>query len=181
MNRIDRLYEENKNNIVIRENKVKPIDTLHALMDVKEHPLTVFFKFRVKILEENARIIFQERKKYAHKEKVRLHIYEVVKNEKSRRYYEEFEKTRTESSIPTLENEVVYMIMEEDVGVMETNSLLLSRDFARAHGITEQDLKERNTDFANYITSFDPELLNPPENIEGNEVSFIVDVIDVEE
>lgn len=181
MDRIEQLYEDNKEKIVIRENDVKPVDVLRQMMDVKERPLSVFPTIRIKMLEENARLAFQEQKSHSRHKEPALRVYEVVKNEKSAAYYRTFyEEEIFQHPVPMFENQVVYFILEEELGLMETNITQLYKDFGIAYGITNEDLVERNAAFAEYITLFDPERWNPPAGEESG-MESVVDVLELDE
>lgn len=76
----------------------------------------------------------------------------MVENSKSEFYYNELKRTQSMSYIPYFESPTIFVLHEKILGIEETNSELLYRDYVMLRGVTKKDLQEKNRYLFNYLS-----------------------------
>ncbi|MDZ7834566.1 MAG: hypothetical protein U5K84_03715 [Alkalibacterium sp.] len=167
---IKRMLEKNRLNLNIKDSIEDPIDVVLNLVDVKKCSKEIMPEFYLKqkteqmyysirnISENIKREEFLlnpslEYEKKINLDDIDLNIYEVLINEKSRKYYlSDFE----DSYMLFFGNrKVIYIVLDPYLGLADTNSDLFLKDYLYARGITKKDLEEQTFNLWEHLTGFD--------------------------
>jgi hypothetical protein len=135
--------------IYVSERK-KTIDSLNQLVDMEEKLIDFLPEKRLGLLAENTvnSIYFNGSRE------VSLKLFFVLNNEKSRKYYEHPYFTNTETD-PLLEDDRLYIFLDETAGIIETNSSLLASDVRILAGISPESVKKQDRYFRDYVSAFE--------------------------
>lgn len=133
--------------IIMVDEKKDPLDVLKNLVDIKKLDLNIIHPIQLKIIKQNIR--YDENYNGS---LINLHLYEVIRNGKSKFYYKELEKKQDISYKPYFEEPTIFVIYEETFGLEETNSDALHRDHIMLCGVTQKDLQEKNQYLFNYLS-----------------------------
>ena len=134
----DLLMNKYKDKIVIVDKKEPTTEIIKKLVDIKELPLEIINNKHLKITYDNAKI---------------LRLYQVIPNERSREYYEDIQNDTC--YLAFFEEKTVYMIADDSIGIIETNSNLLMKNVEIERGVTKNDINERNIFLNTYLSRFD--------------------------
>lgn len=167
---VKKMLEKNRLNLNIKESIAEPIDVVLKLVDVKKCSKEIMPKFylsqkteqmyySIRNISENIKreefllnpsLDFEKK---VNLEDIDLNIYEVLINEKSRRYYlGDFD----DSYMLFFENrKVIYIVLDPYLGLADTNSDLFLKEYLYARGITKKDLEEQTFNLWEHLTSFD--------------------------
>ncbi|SFK68979.1 hypothetical protein SAMN04488569_10752 [Marinilactibacillus piezotolerans] len=144
---IESLLDKYQDKIIMVNKKKEPLAILKDLADIVEVDLNILHPFQLNIIKENIQYSLGETKK-----EVKLHFYKVIDNKKSNIYYNEINKKESLDHKPYFEERTVFVIHEETLGIQETNSELLYRDFLMLSGVTKKDLEEKNQYLFSYLS-----------------------------
>ncbi|MDT2837217.1 hypothetical protein P7H50_10085 [Enterococcus durans] len=135
--------------IYVDERK-KTMDILKQIVDIEEKSIDFFLKKRIELLTINVvNSIY-----YNPTRNVSIKLFIVINNEKSKKYYQQALNinNRTDS---LFEDEQIYVFIDKSVGIVETNSLLLSSDVRILSGITHENVTKKDIYFMDYISAFE--------------------------
>lgn len=147
MHTIDSLLDRYHDKLIVVENKRDSLDILKSLVDIKEIDLNIIHPSQLEMIKQNI--------KYDGNHNgfpIKLHFYEVIENSKSEFYYKELKRAQNMSYRPYFESPTIFVIHEETLGLEETNSELLYRDYVMLQGVTQKDLQEKNQYLFNYLS-----------------------------
>lgn len=147
MHTLDSLLERYHDKLIVVEKKRDSLDILKNLVDIKEIDLNTIHPSQLEIVKQN--IKYDENYDDS---PIKLHFYEVVENSKSEFYYNELKRTQSMSYIPYFESPTIFGLHEKILGIEETNSELLYRDYVMLRGVTKKDLQEKNRYLFNYLS-----------------------------
>ena len=139
MHTLDSLLERYHDKLIVVEKKRDSLDILKNLVDIKEIDLNTIHPSQLEIVKQN--IKYDENYEDS---PIKLHFYEVVENSKSDFYYNELKRTQSMSYIPYFESPTIFVLHEKILGIEETNSELLYRDYVMLRGVMKKDLQEKN-------------------------------------
>lgn len=141
----DLLLEKYKDKITIVSKKRAALAVIEELVDIKKAPIEILTPTHMNFMVEMATNHGGD--------KAGLQLYTVIKNEKSSMYYREISNDTTYKSY--FNEETVYLIVDDELGIMETNSSRLFMDFKINRGITQKDVDEKSTAFMDYLSTLD--------------------------
>ncbi|MFO8068501.1 MAG: hypothetical protein R6U02_00655 [Alkalibacterium sp.] len=167
---VKRMLEKNGSKLNIKESIADPIDVVLKLVDIKKcskeimpefylKPKTEQMYYSIRNIPENIKredFLLNPSLEFEKKvgiEDIDLNIYEVLINEKSRKYYlSDFE----DSYMLFFNNrKVIYIVLDPYLGLADTNSDLFLKEYYYARGITKKDLEEQTFNLWEHLTSFD--------------------------
>lgn len=146
---INWLVEKYQEKIVLVDKKRPVLEVIQEQIDVKEVPIETLTPIHLQFSMENVMHSID----YVPGHAIILHLYEVPLNEKSKVYYENIKIDTTYLSY--FEEKTVYMIVEDTIGIIETNSNLLFVQVQMARGITHEELADRNLSLLEYLSTLD--------------------------
>ncbi len=144
------LLKKYQDSFIYVDERRKTREVLEQIVDIEEKPVAFLPEKRIGLLAENARnsIYFDGLKE------VSVKLFFVVNNEKSEKYYQDpnFHQSETD---PFLEDDRLYVFLDEKVGILETNSSLLFLDVLIFSGISHKSVEKRDCYFMDYISAFE--------------------------
>lgn len=144
------LLTKYEDSFIYVDERKKIMDVLKQIVDIEEKPIDFFLKKRIELLTINVvNSIY-----YNPTRNVSIKLFNVINNEKSKKYYQQVSKfnNRTDS---LFEDEQIYVFIDKSVGIVETNSLLLSSDARILSGITYENVAKKDIYFMDYISAFE--------------------------
>lgn len=132
------LLTKYEDSFIYVDERKKIMDVLKQIVDIEEKPIDFFLKKRIELLTINVvNSIY-----YNPTRNVSIKLFNVINNEKSKKYYQQASKfnNRTDS---LFEDEQIYVFIDKSVGIVETNSLLLSSDARILSGITYENVAKK--------------------------------------
>ena len=145
----DLLMNKYKDKIVIVDKKEPTTEIIKKLVDIKELPLEIINNKHLKITYDNAKNSIHSKLN----EEIILRLYQVIPNERSREYYEDIQSDTC--YLAFFEEKTVYMIADDSIGIIETNSNLLMKNVEIERGVTKNDINERNIFLNTYLSRFE--------------------------
>ncbi|GEB30285.1 Uncharacterised protein [Enterococcus casseliflavus] len=147
MDYISSLLQKHQHQIKIYPTRKQALQTLKELAEVRELSLLELDSKILAIILDNVRdSIFYSGNNS-------LSLYQIIKNEKSQKYYSDIDI----SQIPLLidQNDKLLVILNDDIGIVLTNSNTLMQDYKIKRGITRADLDERNSYLLDYLSALE--------------------------
>ena len=144
------LLTKYEDSFIYVDERKKAMDVLKQIVDIEEKPIDFFLKKRIELLTINVvNSIY-----YNPTRNVSIKLFNVINNEKSKKYYQQASNinNRTDSLFG---DEQIYVFIDKSVGIVETNSLLLSSDARILSGITYENVVKKDIYFMDYISSFE--------------------------
>ncbi|STP30511.1 hypothetical protein [Enterococcus durans] len=144
------LLTKYEDSFIYVDERKKIMDVLKQIVDIEEKPIDFFLKKRIELLTINVvNSIY-----YNPTRNVSIKLFNVINNEKSKKYYQQASKfnNRTDS---LFEDEQIYVFIDKSVGIVETNSLLLSSDVRILSGITYENVAKKDIYFMDYVSAFE--------------------------
>ena len=144
------LLTKYEDSFIYVDERKKIMDVLKQIVDIEEKPIDFFLKKRIELLTINVvNSIY-----YNPTRNVSIKLFNVINNEKSKKYYQQASKfnNRTDS---LFEDEQIYVFIDKSVGIVETNSLLLSSDVRILSGITHENVAKKDIYFMDYVSAFE--------------------------
>ncbi|MFS0926149.1 hypothetical protein ACFC37_04000 [Enterococcus durans] len=144
------LLTKYEDSFIYVDERKKIMDVLKQIVDIEEKTIDFFLKKRIELLTINVvNSIY-----YNPTRNVSIKLFNVINNEKSKKYYQQASNinNRTDSLFG---DEQIYVFIDKSVGIVETNSLLLSSDARILSGITYENVVKKDIYFMDYISSFE--------------------------
>lgn len=145
---IDWLVKKYQDNIVIVDKKRPVAEVIREQVDIKEIPIETLSPTHLKFSMENATHSVHD----IPDQKITLHMFQVLLNERSAPYYQDIKNDTTYMAY--FEQETVYILVEDTLGIIETNSNLLFRQVKIARGVTQKDLEDKDLPLLDYLSIF---------------------------
>lgn len=144
---IESLLEKYRDQLIIVEERKEAFNVLEDLVDMKELDSHIIHPTQLNLIKQNIKY-HQNYNGF----KTNLHLYEIIRNVKSEFYYKELEERQDISYKPYFEEPTIFVIYEETLGLQETNSEPLHRDYIMLQGVTPKDFQERSQYLFNYLS-----------------------------
>ena len=146
---IEGVVKKYQDNIVVVDKKRPIVEMIREQVDIKELSIETLTPTHLRFSMENATHSIHS----IPDQEIILHMYQVLLNEKSTPYYQDIKNDTTYLSY--FEEKTVYIIAEDTIGIVETNSNLLSKHVKMAKGITQKELDSRDLPLLDYLSLFD--------------------------
>lgn len=146
---IDLLLNKYKKKIIIVDKKKSTLENIKKFVDVKEITIGVLTNTHLSLSVENAKNSIYKTENYT----IELHLYIVIQNEKSQEYYKNIQSDT--SYMAYFKEKTIYIIADNTIGIIETNSDLLMRHVKIEEGITQKNINEKNIYLIDYLSTFD--------------------------
>lgn len=144
------LLTKYEDSFIYVDERKKIMDVLKQIVDIEGKPIDFFLKKRIELLTINVvNSIY-----YNPTRNVSIKLFNVINNEKSKKYYQQASNinNRTDS---LFKDEQIYVFIDKSVGIVETNSLLLSSDARILSGITYENVAKKDIYFMDYVSAFE--------------------------
>lgn len=150
MDRTELLLEKYHDRLIIVEEKRSDIEVVKQLVDLKEWSMDILSPIQVEVIKYNIKMHPEYKE-----EAINLHLFTVVKNAKSRLYYEEMLALGHNMYLPFFDEPELMIVWDKTFGLQEVDSNLLSQDFKILKGVTHSDIEEKNLDLMNYLATIE--------------------------
>lgn len=151
--RAAKLYEDYKEYAIVHESLPNAVEVLTEIVNTQEKPMNDLDEDYVQRATEMLTIPLPERPNRS-SEDLSFHFLEVIRDEKSEKYFNHIHDSVLNHVLKAEPEEyAIGVFLEEELGIWETNSPELSRDFIIKQGVTEKDVEEMNINLLNYLST----------------------------
>lgn len=164
------MLEKYQRKLNIKERIESPMDIILSLIDVRECSKGNMPKFYLE--QKTEQMYYSNRNisdsvkreefllnpsldygKKINMENIDLTLYEVIKNEKSMQYYRE--NFDSSNILFFNDDKVIYVVIDQYLGLADTNSNLLLKNYLYSRGVIKDDLKDQTFFLWEHLISFE--------------------------
>lgn len=145
---IEELYEKYKADVIVYNERPSAVDVLKGIVDIEEKSLELLPQEYLKELKNS-----MTSESSSTKNTVNFQFVEVLRNERSEQYFGELDlhTVIAHALFDKGHEERIGVLLEEEEGIVETNSFLLYRAFKKEYGMTEEELETKDQALFDYL------------------------------
>lgn len=153
------LYEDYKEYAIVHESLPNAVEVLNEIINTQERTINDLDEDYIERVREMLTFPSLPERPSRSPEDLSLHFFEVIRDEKSEKYFNHIHHSTLDHALKdATEEHAIGVLLEEELGIWETNAPDLSRDFIIKQGITKKDVEEKNTKLLSYLLTVREEI-----------------------
>lgn len=166
----EELYEKYKDHIDVYNEKPDVIEVIKELVDIEEKPLELLPQEYIGHLKQ---LMTTDSLESEAQKEPSFHFFEVSQNEKSEQFFSNIDlhTVMAHALSEGKHEERIGIVVEQEEGIWETNSLPLYKAFKRKYGVSKKDVTEKTVQLLDYLllVQEDVDGISPEEWLEKKE------------
>lgn len=146
---INKILDQYESDLTVHDGSETVVEQLRMMVDLEEQSVA---QLPDAYIDMNKKILLKEgyfKTKAELENNLSLHFFKVIENKKSQSYFHHVHPSPIAKEFES--GESVYCFVDDEIGVLDSNSPELQEAFTLLRGITLNDIETRNAQLTNYL------------------------------